>query len=129
MKGSQHDHRNHRAAQAQAAADALAVLPKVEPAADHVPAVTQLIEQPASVLSEKAAADANARAFVDSLPTLKLGEINTRLGYTVSAEFLASLGFVATTERSAKLYREQDFQAICRKIADHTLALAFRKAA
>lgn len=61
--------------------------------------------------------------------TIKLGEICTKLGYTVGAEFLASLGFVATTDRSAKLYRESDFPAICRRIADHTLALAFKKAA
>ena len=60
--------------------------------------------------------------------TIKLGEICKKLGYTVGAEFLASLGFVATTDRSAKLYRESDFPAICRRIADHTLDLAFKKA-
>ena len=105
-----------RAAQAQAVADALAALPKVDP--DHTPDVTKMVEQPAVTQEIRATG-----------PTIKLGEINASLGYTVSAEFLSSLGFVATIDRSSKLYREQDFPAICRKIADHTLALAFRKAA
>lgn len=106
-----------RAAQAQAAADVLAALPKVEPVAQTFDQLIHAVapEEIANVLSPS--------------PTMKLGEINARLGYTVSAEFLAGLGFVATTERAAKLYREADFQTICRKIADHTLALAFRKAA
>lgn len=107
-----------RAAQAQAAADALAALPKAEP--DHIVEVAKMVEQPAPE---------TVKESLSVAPTLKLGEINARLGYTVSAEFLASLGFVATTDRAAKLYQERDFPAICRKIADHTLALAFRKAA
>lgn len=107
-----------RAAQAQAAADTLAALPKVGPVCVQESAKSET--QPILTV----AGDTQSAA-----PTLKLGEINARLGYTVSAEFLASLGFVATTERSAKLYQERDFSTICRKIADHTLALAFRKAA
>ena len=55
------------------------------------------------------------------LPKIKLGEICTRLGFTVSAEFLASLGFEATTDKNAKLYNEASFPAICRRISDHTL--------
>ena len=111
---------DRRAAQAQAAADALAALPKAEVVTNHVEQPLEMVDQPAPTIVKESLSVAQA---------LKLGEINARLGYTVSAEFLASLGFVATTERSAKLYREQDFPAICRKIADHTLALAFRKAA
>lgn len=73
-----------------------------------------------------------ADAVIDAAkagPTLKLGEICARLGYTVSADFLASLGFEATTEKNARLYPESQWPNICRKIADHTLALAFKKAA
>lgn len=65
----------------------------------------------------------------DCLTTIKLGEICARLGYTVSAEFLASLGFEATTDKNAKLYQASMFPMICRRIADHTLAVAFKKAA
>jgi len=68
------------------------------------------------VVSDAIAAPANA-----CLPKIKLGEICTRLGYTVSAEFLASLGFEATTDKNAKLYNEASFPAICRRISDHTL--------
>ena len=61
--------------------------------------------------------------------TIKLAEICARLGYTVSADFLSSLGFEATIEKNAKLYQESQWPNICRRIADHTLALAFKKAA
>lgn len=79
--------------------------------------------------SPESIANAMADRSPDAGNTIKLGEICARLGYTVGADFLASLGFIATTDRSAKLYRESDFPSICRCIADHTLALAFKKAA
>lgn len=66
----------------------------------------------------------------DAGPTMKLGEICDRLGYTVTADFLAYLGIdPVATEKNAKLYPAAQFPTICRKIADHTLAVAFRKAA
>lgn len=66
----------------------------------------------------------------DCLSRIKLGEICARLGYTVSAEFLSSLGIdPVATDKNAKLYSEASFPTICRKIADHTLAVAFKKAA
>ncbi len=69
------------------------------------------------VVSDAIAAPANA-----CLPKIKLGEICTRLGFTVSAEFLASLGFdPVATDKNAKLYNEESFPGICRRISDHTL--------
>ena len=56
---------------------------------------------------------------IDAPPTLKLGEINARLGITVSADFLAQLGFVAHQERSARLYHERDWAGICGALARH----------
>ena len=53
------------------------------------------------------------------MPTLKLGEINTRLGFTVTAEFLASLGFTATVERNARLFHESDWPAIKTALIAH----------
>lgn len=106
------------AAQQTAAAEAMAALPKVDQ--NHTERALEMVEQPASAIVKES---------LSVGPTLKLGEINARLGYTVSAEFLASLGFVATTERNAKLYRESEWPTICRKIADHTMSLAFKKAA
>lgn len=59
------------------------------------------------------------RAPEDEKPTLKLGEINGRLRFTVTADFLSSLGFEAHLQRGACLYRESQFPAICRAIAGH----------
>lgn len=91
-------------------------------------------EQPAVVkesltTAQPAIVAAPIAPAIDNGQTIKLGEICARLGYTVGDDFLATLGFVATVDRSAKLYRESDFPAICRRIADHTLSLAFKKAA
>lgn len=57
-------------------------------------------------------------------PTLKLGDVNARLGFTVTAEFLDLLGFRAHVERSSKLYRESDFPRICAAIVRHVQAVA-----
>lgn len=55
-----------------------------------------------------------------SAPTLQLGAIGKRLGFTVTAEFLAELGFpVVKTDRGAKLYREESFPWICDAILAH----------
>lgn len=66
----------------------------------------------------------------DCLTTIKLGEICSRLGFSVTGDFLATLGvYPVATEKSAKLYDAAKFPTICRLIADHVMALAFKKAA
>lgn len=57
------------------------------------------------------------------LPTMTLGALNARLGFTVSADFLESLGFVAHRDRASRLYRPSDLGAICAGISAHVLAL------
>ena len=61
---------------------------------------------------------------IDSPPTLKLGEINARLGFTLSADFLAQLGFVAHQERGSRLYHERDWPHICAALIRHIQAEA-----
>lgn len=61
---------------------------------------------------------------IDAPPTLKLGEINARLGFTLSADFLAQLGFVAHQERSSRLYHERDWPHICAALIWHIQAEA-----
>lgn len=61
---------------------------------------------------------------IDAPPTLKLGEINARLGFTLSADFLAQLGFVAHQERSSRLYHERDWPHICAALIRHIQAEA-----
>lgn len=56
---------------------------------------------------------------------INLGTINAHLhGVSVTSEFLASVGFVAKQEKSAKLYRQSDLFAICTEISKHVLAVA-----
>lgn len=53
-------------------------------------------------------------------PSLKLGEISARLGFTVTADFLLSLGFSpAATEKNSKLFHEADFTNICAALLRH----------
>lgn len=80
------------------------------------------------------AAVANAIAHPDDGRRMKLGDINARLyPLSVSADGLATLGFEhVDTEKNAKLYREQDFPAICAAIVRHVQTAAIqpmRKAA
>lgn len=59
-------------------------------------------------------------------PTLKLGQINERLApLSVTADGLAQLGYVhAATDKSAKLYFESDFPAMCAAMVEHLHAAA-----
>lgn len=99
---------DRRAAQTQAAADALAALPKID---QVTPSLDQVIH---AVVPEQVA------SAISPAPTLKLGDITSRLGFTVTAEFLSSLGFEpATTEKNAKLYRSDHFPVICRFLIKH----------
>ena len=104
------------AKEAQAKREAEAAVTKAATPAPPV-AAQQLTVTPA-------VAQKPASVIQDEKPTLKLGEINTRLGFIVTADFLASLGFNAHIDRNARLYRESDWPRICRAIANHTLARA-----
>ena len=110
--------------EAAQAADAKRITDEKASAEQTTAANQTQFEQPAAVADEKPQPVLGARIALPAdacLPKIKLGEICTRLGFTVSAEFLASLGFEATTEKNAKLYNEASFPAICRRISDHTL--------
>jgi hypothetical protein len=53
-------------------------------------------------------------------PTLRLGQIGERLGFTVTADFVLSLGFApAATDKAAKLYHDADFPRICAALRRH----------
>jgi len=53
-------------------------------------------------------------------PSLRLGQIAERLGFSLTADFLASLGFAAAgRDRAAVLYHEADFPAICTALIGH----------
>lgn len=57
----------------------------------------------------------------ESMRYITIGQINARLGFIVTADFLARLGFNfhASADKNAKLYRETDFQGICAALVCH----------
>jgi putative phage-type endonuclease len=60
------------------------------------------------------------QASLPTAPDLKLGQICTRLGFQVTADFLKSLGFEpAGRERAAVLFHESDFPKICDALVRH----------
>ena len=63
-------------------------------------------------------------------PTLKLGQIAERLGFTLTADFLKGLGFEpAATDRASKLYFEADFPLILAALVRHIEQVQARAAA
>lgn len=121
------------AAQALAAAEALNTpaqdsqqVLKAEP----VTADATAREIPASTsprVGAMGAAQAADAAPAEAEPaTLKLGEICTRLGFTVTAAFLADTLHIqhSATDKAAKLYRESDWPRICRQLTAHISAAA-----
>ena len=81
-------------------------------------------------LADQAAAEElgmHAAPAPDEKPTLKLGEICKRLGFTVTADFLEARGYPAHEGKGpAKLYRESDFRPICAAIALHCTTVAMK---
>jgi putative phage-type endonuclease len=56
-------------------------------------------------------------------PTLKIGQINARLGFVLNSDLLRTLGFEpAAREKSAMLYHEADFPTICAALISHISA-------
>ncbi|MDH4481439.1 MAG: YqaJ viral recombinase family protein [Rhodoferax sp.] len=97
------------------AAQAAKPAPLVAPAVPNVTHEAVVNLMPATV-RKAIAAPAPAAT---SEPTLKLGEISERLGFTLTADFLKVLGFEATNVKAAKLFHEEDFPAICQALITH----------
>ena len=69
--------------------------------------------------------EAATQAF--SGKTMNLGQINAELGFTVSADFLASLGMLPVRqEKAAKLYDARKLPTICRLIQEHLAEVMVR---
>lgn len=77
-----------------------------------------LAPAPAPIQQFEAGATAANEPVVGTAPTLRIGEIAERLGWTVTAAQLRALGIEpAGTERAATLYHEHQFPLICDAIA------------
>ena len=115
--------RQDEAAAAKAAADAeaKAAVPVAAPAA----AMKEQEAMPEhSLFALPAAGNSDVDAAPRGTPTLRLGMINERLGFSVSVQLLASLGFTATQEGAARLFHEEDFIPICRALVAHIRTVA-----
>jgi len=58
---------------------------------------------------------------------LRIGTINERLGFTVNAEFLKTVGCEPEKKGAHSFYRESQFPAMCRAIAQRAMAAAARQ--
>lgn len=84
----------------------------------------KVMEQPTQVAATPIKTAATAQQPVDDGQRIKLGDISTRLGFTLSAEFLRSLGFEAVERKQgAQLYRASDFPRICVALVHHIQAV------
>ena len=107
-------------AAAEASAKAAAVpppVPSVPVQAASVPPAAPIVPPPAPIVSAPRA---------DEPATLKLGVICERLGFTVSAAFLADVLHVraAKTDGRAVLFRQSQFPVICSQLQAHVSAMA-----
>lgn len=81
-------------------------------------------QKPEPVAATPIKTTAAAQQPVDDGQRIKLGDISTRLGFTLSAEFLRSLGFEAVERKQgAQLYRASDFPRICVALVHHIQAV------
>lgn len=111
---------SHRIAEHEKAIEAARV--KAEEAAAAVPApVASPIKPVAAVAPPRPTPNMDAAAA----PTLTLGQIGTRLGFSLPAAFIADcLGIQGQKVKAAVMYREADFDRICEALMDHVRAVA-----
>lgn len=87
-------------------------------------------EQAAPLAATPIKTAAAAQPPADDGQRIKLGDITSRLGFTLSAEFLRSLGFEAVERKQgAQLYRASDFPRICIALVHHIQAVQSNQAA
>lgn len=107
-------------------------------AAQQQQVVEPVVVQPVKPVEEQAAPVAATPIKTAETPPpvnddgqrFKLGDLSDRLGFTVSADFLRSLGFeVVAKERGASLYHESDFPRICAALINHIQAVQANRAA
>ncbi|CAM4030917.1 YqaJ viral recombinase family protein [Ectopseudomonas alcaliphila] len=109
--------------QAQAAAQPLQAQ-AVEQASDLVEVAKEIDREQTVAITPAAVQQA------DNGQRIKLGDITSRLGFTLTADFLSSLGFEPVgQERAAKLYRTSDFPRICAALINHIQGVQLSKVA
>jgi len=112
-----------RQAEAAQAAQAAAAQPPAVAAPAAAPATAPAVIQ----MAPRAAA---APVAPSTPPTLTLGQIGTRLGFALSADFLKTIGFEpAGRQRGAVLFHEVQFPHICAALVEHIQSIQALQAA
>lgn len=95
-------------------------------AAVPAPVAPVLAAQPAGTPASPPAAAPVPPPRADEPATLNLGEICGRLGFTMTAAFLADRLHIqpAKVDRASKLYTDSQYQTICRQLISHIGAMA-----
>ncbi|MGJ3704601.1 YqaJ viral recombinase family protein [Variovorax sp. AFSI2.2] len=113
-----------------AAAPAPAASPTTTPAAVAALAATPSGASAAAPAPTVIPMPVRAAAASSAHPTLSLGQIKERIApLLISAEGLATLGFVGLKERGSVLFHEADFPHICAALVAHVQAIQAKQAA
>jgi predicted phage-related endonuclease len=115
-------HKRNEAEKAEQARQDAAALASAAPAAA---AAVEPAPAPAPAAQVTRMPVARPAAASSTPPSLRLGQISERLGFPLTGDFLGRLGFApAATDKSARLYHERDFPAMCAALVDHINAVA-----
>lgn len=111
--------------------DSLIVEATFEPVPETMPEIPE--EDPDFLEVERTPIEryraAKAEAF-PTVPTLRLGQMADRLGFSLTAAFLGTLGFEpAARDKAAQLYHEREFAHICAALQRHISAVQAKQAA
>lgn len=109
------------------AAEAKALeMPQADPEPEPAPApVVNQATAPEPVQAVIVPEIAEPRAPAAEQPTIKLGQVCDRLGFTISGGFLADLGIEPrAVDKRALLFYESDFQLICKALVAHITRVA-----
>lgn len=131
IKTRVNEHKEAEAARIKAEAERMAkaeaerMAAEQQKKAETVEPVATTMQQP-SVETEPEAA---VPPTINDDDHIKLGDICARLGFTVTAAFLESIGILpAGKDRTSVLYRDGEFPAICHALITHIQAITTKEA-
>ncbi|SEH87481.1 YqaJ viral recombinase family protein [Stutzerimonas xanthomarina] len=104
--------------------------PQAQPAAAEPISDVASVAPVSEAISLRPTASAAPAQLADDGQRIKLGDINARLGFSLTADFLRSIGIESVgRDRAAVLYRASDFARICTTLIAHIGSLEQRIAA
>lgn len=105
-------------------------LPQAQPAAAEPLSDEAFVAQVSEAINLRPTASVAPAQAVDDGQRIKLGDINARLGFSLTADFLRSIGIESIgRDRAAVLYHASDFGRICTALVAHISSLEQRIAA